>query len=127
MRTPVQITFHHLAPTPALQAEVRKRTDDLDTFFDGIVSCKVLIDAPHRHQHKGRLYRVRIEIGVPGDRLVFGRSPNEHVTHADPYVAVREAFRAARRRLEYYRQPLRGGQTLRNVLVPREADQTWIG
>ena len=65
-----------------------------------IVSCRVLIEAPHRHHQQGRLYRVRIEIGVPGEHIVVGRSPDEDSAHADPHVAVRDAFRAAKRQLE---------------------------
>jgi cold shock CspA family protein len=51
---------------------------------------------------------VRIEIGVPGDRIVVRRSPDEHAAHLDPYVAVRDAFREARRQLEDYARRTRG-------------------
>ena len=100
MQTPLQITFHQLPPNPALEADVRKWVDDLASVFDRIVSCRVLIEAPHRHHQQGRHYRVRIEIGVPGEHIVAGRSPDEDDAHTDPYVTVRDAFRAARRQLE---------------------------
>jgi hypothetical protein len=45
---------------------------------------------------------VRIEISVPGEHLVVGRSPDAHIAHEDPYVAARDAFRAAHRQLEDY-------------------------
>ena len=41
MQTPLQITFHQLPPSPALEADVRKSVDDLETFFDRIVGCRV--------------------------------------------------------------------------------------
>ena len=107
MQTPLQITFHQLPPSPALEADVRQRVDALATFFGRIVSCRVLIEAPHHHHQQGRHYRVRIEIGVPGEQIVVGRSPDEHAAHADPYVAVRDAFRAARRQLEDHVSRLR--------------------
>jgi len=107
MQTPLQITFHQLPPSPALEADVRKRVDELQTFFDRMTSCRVLIEAPHHHHHQGRLYWVRIEIGVPGAHVVVGRSPDENGAHADPYVAVRDAFRAARRQLEDHAARLR--------------------
>ena len=107
MQTPLQITFHQLPPSPALEADVRARVDELATFFDRIVSCRVLIEAPHNHHHQGQLYRVRIELGVPGERIVVGRSPDEDGAHGDPYVAVRDAFRAARRQLEDHVRRLR--------------------
>jgi ribosome-associated translation inhibitor RaiA len=108
MKTPLQITFHQLPPSPALEADIRGRVDDLESLFDGIVSCRIAVESPHRHHHQGQLYRVRIELSVPGDHIVVGRSPDEHAAHADPYVAVRDAFRATRRRLEAYVRRLRG-------------------
>jgi ribosome-associated translation inhibitor RaiA len=107
MQTPLQITFHQVPHSPALEADVRKWVDELATFFDRIISCRVLIEVPHRHHHRGRLYRVRIEIGVPGDHVVVDRSPDEDGAHADPYVAVRDAFRAAKRQLEDHVDSLR--------------------
>jgi len=108
MQTALQITFRHLPPSPALETQVRSSIDELETFFDGIVSCRVSIDAPHHHQHQGGLYRIGIDIGVPGDRIVVGRSPDEHSAHEDAHVALRDAFRAARRQLEDYVRRLRG-------------------
>jgi len=108
MQIPLQVTFHQLEPSPALEAQVRSWVDELETFFDRMISCRVLIEAPHHHQHQGRLYRVRIEIGVPGDSLVVTRSPDEHAAHEDAHVAVRDAFRAARRELEDYVRRMRG-------------------
>jgi ribosome-associated translation inhibitor RaiA len=102
MQTPLQITFHQLPPSAALEADVRSRVAELEQFFDRIVSCKVLVETPHRHQHQGRLYRVRIELGVPGQHLVVGRSPDQDGAHEDAYVAIHDAFRAARRQLEDY-------------------------
>ncbi len=101
MQTPPHITFHQLSPSEALEAQIRDRIDDLETLFDGIVNCRVSIDGPHRH-HQGGLYRVLIELGVPGDRIVVGHSSDENAAHADAHVAVRDAFRAARRQLEEY-------------------------
>ena len=102
MQTPLQITFRHFPSSPALEADLRARVDDLEKVFDRITGCRVLIEAPHHHQQHGQLYRVRIAIDVPGEHLVAGRSPDEHAAHEDPYVAARDAFRAAHRQLEDY-------------------------
>lgn len=108
MQLPLQITFHQLPTSPALEAYVRRWVDDLEKLFDRIISCRVLIEAPHRHHHQGRLYRVRIELGVPGERIVVRRSPDEHAAHLDAHVAVRDAFREARRQLEEFVRRMRG-------------------
>jgi ribosome-associated translation inhibitor RaiA len=108
MQTPLRISFHQLPPSPALEADVRARVDELEEVFERIVSCRVAIECPHRHHHQGQLYRVRVELDVPGDRIVVGRSPDRDATHEDPYVAVRDAFHAARRRLAEHAHRLRG-------------------
>lgn len=108
MQTQLQITFRQMPSSPALEADIRRRAEQLEEFFDRIISCRVLIEAPHHHQHQGRLYRVRVELGVPGEHIVVGRSPDECAAHADAHVAVRDAFRATRRQLEDHVRRRRG-------------------
>jgi ribosome-associated translation inhibitor RaiA len=100
MQTPLQVTFHQLPPSPALETDIRLRVAELEGFFNRIVSCRVSVEAPHRHHHQGQLYSVSIDIGLPGNHIVVSRSPDADETHADPYVAVRDAFDAAKRQLE---------------------------
>jgi cold shock CspA family protein len=45
---------------------------------------------------------VRIDLTVPGQELVVSRDPAENQAHTDAYVAVRDAFDAAKRQLEKY-------------------------
>jgi hypothetical protein len=107
MKTPLQISFHELPPSAALEATARRYAASLEKAFGRVVSCHVAIEAPHRHHHQGRLFRVRLEIGVPGRLIVVGRSPDEDTAHADAHVALRDAFRAARRRLRDHGTRLR--------------------
>lgn len=102
MQFPVQVTFDNVDPSPALETFVREHAAKLERFFDRIVACHVTIDAPHRHQHKGKLYAVRIDLTVPGDVLAVHRAKPDDHAHEDPRVAVRDAFDAARRVLEDY-------------------------
>jgi cold shock CspA family protein/ribosome-associated translation inhibitor RaiA len=87
-------------PSDAVEAKVRERVDRLETFFGRINACRVVVEAPHRHHRKGKIYHVRIEIGVPGRTLIVDRDPGQHHAHEDVYVAIRDAFDAARRQLE---------------------------
>jgi len=105
---PLQITFHQLPVSAALETDIRQLAADLEGVYPGIVSCRIRVEAPHRHQSQGRLYKIAIELGVPGDRLMVNRAPDEHTAHEDVYVAVRDAFRAARRQLEDYARRRRG-------------------
>lgn len=107
MTIPLQITFQNMAPSTAIEASVREKTARLERFADRIVSCKVVIEAPHRHHHKGKLYDVKLEISVPGKDIHITRSPGQNHAHEDVYVAIRDAFNAAGRQLEDHVRRLR--------------------
>jgi cold shock CspA family protein/ribosome-associated translation inhibitor RaiA len=116
MQTEPQVTFHHLDASPALETLIRGEIEELEQFFDAIVSCRVAIDAPPPNHHRqAGVYRVSIEINVPREQIAVGRAPGDHPEHADAYVAVRDAFRAARRRLEDYVRRLHGHVKARTV------------
>jgi ribosome-associated translation inhibitor RaiA len=108
MQTQTRITFLGIASSEALEAAVREEAAALERYFNGITSCHVTVSEPHRHQHRGRLYRVKIHVGVPGTELVVGHGDGARHGHEDPYVAVRESFAVARRELEDYARRLRG-------------------
>ncbi|MEX2631984.1 MAG: HPF/RaiA family ribosome-associated protein [Tistlia sp.] len=108
MQTLLQIAFHGMDPSPAVEARIRERVARLERLFDRLVSCRVVVEAPHRHGRQGKLYRVKVLIGVPGhDIEVAHNKPLDHA-HEDVYVAIRDAFDAAGRRLEDYARRIRG-------------------
>ncbi len=102
MKNPVQISFRGLPASPAVEAVVREKAQKLERFCDDIMSCRIMIDSPHRHHRKGKHYHVRIDLTVPGREIVVNRDPPEDPTHEDLYVAIRDAFDSARRRLQDY-------------------------
>jgi len=108
MRQPLQINFRDIPQSDAVEARVREKAGKLDKFYDQIMSCSVMIEAPHTHHHKGNLYHVRIDLTVPNGEIVVNRDPKEHQAHEDVYVAIRDAFDAARRRLQDYARKQRG-------------------
>ena len=108
MQTPLQITFHNMDHSPAVEARVRERAEKLDTLFDRITGCKVVIEAPHKHQRKGKLFNVRIDLTVPGKEIIANRDSGQNHAHEDVYVAIRDAFAAISRQLEDYARVLRG-------------------
>jgi cold shock CspA family protein len=102
MRLPLQITFRRMPHTEAIELAIRERAEKLDRFCDLVMGCRVVVEARHRRHHQGMLYHVRIDLTVPGDEIVVSREPALHHPHEDVHVAVRDAFDAARRRLEDY-------------------------
>ena len=108
MQVPVEITFRGVPRWDRAEDEVRKRATELERFYDRITSCRVLVEAPRLRQQKGQLYHVRIDITVPGREIVAKREPAPHGSHEDLYLAIRHAFRAARRQLQDYVRERRG-------------------
>jgi len=100
VRLPLQIVFRHMEPSAALEARVQELAAHLDQMSTQIMRCHVSIDAPHHHHHQGKLYEVHIELTVPGSEIVVSKQHRERHSHEDPYVALREAFKAAERQLE---------------------------
>lgn len=103
MQLPLQITFRNMAPSPALEARVRELASKLERFSDQMIRCHVVVEAPHhQHHEKGALFDFQVDISIPGKEIVIGHTHTKDPAHTDPYVALRDAFRAARRQLQDY-------------------------
>jgi ribosomal subunit interface protein len=100
MQIPLEIRFHNLEPSAAVEAAVRKRAEKLEKFADTIIRCQVTIEAPHKHQHRGNLFRCVITVRTPAGEIAVSRMPDDEHAHEDAYVAIRDAFNAAQRQLQ---------------------------
>lgn len=101
MQLPLEIAFHNLPQSDAVEAAVRERAAKLTRFFRSLIACRVVVEVPHRSpQHGPVSYRVRIDMSVPGEDLVVSRDPGSSQEHHDVYVAIRDAFNAAERQLK---------------------------
>lgn len=122
MILPVQTSFRNMDPSPAVVTRVEQEAAKLDRFFDKITSCRVMVEAPHRHHRRGEPFHIRIELGVPGRELVVTHAPKirpeleaEQVQkhqeieapHKDVYVAIQHSFKAMQRQLKDYVRCLR--------------------
>ena len=102
MQVPLQIKFQHMEPSAAIEARIRERCHKLQRFAEHVTSCRVTIHAPHKHQKKAGLYRVIIDITLPGEEVVVSHHSDQHHAHENVYVAMRDAFDAAQYQLEDY-------------------------
>ena len=103
MQARLQITTRGIEHSEALEAHIRDKADKLDEFFDRIMSCRVVVEMPHKHHHQGKQFNVRLDIALPGNEIVVNRDHAE-----DVYVALRDAFDAAQRQLEDHARKIRG-------------------
>ena len=103
MQLPLQIAFRDVARSAAVETAIREKADKLGQFFDRIMSCRVTVGIIQKHKHQGKLFNIRVDLTVPGAEIVVNRDKAE-----DIYVAIRDAFDAARRKLEDFAQRNRG-------------------
>jgi ribosome-associated translation inhibitor RaiA/cold shock CspA family protein len=100
MGIPLNITFRDMDSSPALEERIRDWTDKLERVFDRVDRCEVVIERPHKRHRQGQRVHVRITLSVPGPDVVVSHDHALDGAHEDTYVALRDAFLAARRQLE---------------------------
>ncbi len=121
MQIPLEIKFRRMEPSEAVEANIREKVAKLERHFDRIVSCRVVVEAPHRRQSKGKLFAVTVNVAVPGKELVVNHTGSKNHAHEDAYVAIRDAFAAAVRQLEDHASKIRGEV---KTHTPPEVDAT---
>ncbi len=97
MKIPLQVTSRNISLSKAADHTIRSKMAKLETFYDKIMGCRILVEKPHRHHQHGVLHNVRIDMTVPGAELVVKRE-----SHEDLQIAIRDAFDAVRRQLQSY-------------------------
>ena len=100
MSIDLHITFRGMESSPSADAQVRRRAEELEQFSGRITACRVTLESVERHHRHGRIYQVRVDLTVPGGSIVVNREPGRDHAHEDLHVAIRDAFDAARRRLQ---------------------------
>jgi len=78
---PLQITVRDLPPSEALEARIREKAAKLEEL--------------RKHHQQGRHFQVSVDVRVPGKEIIANRA-----RHEDVYVALRDAFDAAKRQVE---------------------------
>jgi ribosome-associated translation inhibitor RaiA len=94
-----EITFLGMDPVEATRVEVRAWFARLGALMDPVSSGRVFIEAVDEHR-KERLYRVRMDLETSRGLVAVCHAQGMNASHEDVYVAIRNAFRAARRQLE---------------------------
>lgn len=117
MKIPLQITFHGVAASDTVEQKIREAAANLEQFHDDIMSCRVVVEAPHRRHRKGTLYHLRIDVSVTGQELVVNRDPGDRDAHEDVYVMIRDAFAAMERQLRELSRK-KQGEVKRDLVAP---------
>jgi hypothetical protein len=103
MQRPLEIAFHGLHASSALEEEIRQHVRKLEGHCTDLISCRVTLESDggksQPHGHVG----VHIMLGFPGCDLAVTHEPHhgkDHRAHADARTALYDAFRVAERRVQ---------------------------
>lgn len=120
MTIPLQITFRQMDTSPALEARIRELVGRFERFSDNILRCHIIIEPLSGHSRQGALYEFRIALTLPDQEIAVCRTHPVDRAHEDPYVALRDTFRAARRKLQEYERKRRGDVKRHSTPAPGE-------
>lgn len=113
MQIPIQVTFHGMPQSAALDTAIRQHAGKLDRFHPHLISLRAVIEQVARHKQQGKEFTVRLDIKVKGGEIAINRDHDE-----DVFVAVRDAFDAARRKLEDHARRQRGDVKRKGASAP---------
>jgi len=104
MQQPLKITFRDIPHSDAVEANIREHAQNWTSSIDQIMSCRVMVEAPHGHHHQGKLFHVRIDLTVPGKELVASRAPVSITPRRCPMWRIRDAFAGGTAQLQNYKR-----------------------
>ena len=103
MRVPLQIAFHGIDHSDAVEESIRASAAKLEKLNDRIMACRVAVEGLNHGAERHRSsVRIRIDVTVPGAELVVTEGPDQGPTH-DVRAVLRRAFGAMERRLKEHR------------------------
>jgi len=111
MERPLEIAFHNMMSSAAIEDEIREHVGKLEHRFGRLVGCRVSVEKPHRQHRTGNLFEVHITLSLPGRELAISRQPQkakQRYANPDIHASIRDAFDAAERSLESFKGRVRG-------------------
>ena len=95
----LEIVFHGIDQSDAVEKIIKKKVHKLESYSDKIKSCRVVVDKPHNHHNKGTIYHVSLDVTLPDSNISIHNDQHDKHSHEDVYVAIRDAFDVAKRKL----------------------------
>lgn len=103
MEVPLQIAFKDLDSSEFIENLIRERAARMERLHSNIISCRVVVEVPHRSPESGKPpIGVSVEVEVPGRKtLLVGKDEQQrHEVKNDQYAVVSRAFDAVERQLK---------------------------
>jgi hypothetical protein len=108
MQSPLDVTFRGMSPSASVERSIDSWVARLEHRYGRIQRCSVVVDQPHHHHRHGNSFHIHLDLTVPGREIAVSREPARSFDHENVYVAVADAFRAARRQLQDHARIQRG-------------------
>lgn len=100
MQVPLEIRFQDVDRSEWSENFIRRQVERLERYADDMISCRVTITRPHRHQRSGQPYHVVVEVTLPPQMtLAAVVEPVEVPTQSELRNVLRDAFKAMERQL----------------------------
>jgi putative sigma-54 modulation protein len=101
MQTPVEIHFHGIEKSEAVEERVRWKVSKLEKHCGRMTRCRVVLEAPHRSPTKPKVFQIKVEISLPRRQPIVVSHEREG-SHASEelLLALRDAFEAALRKVD---------------------------
>lgn len=101
MLTPLEIAFHGLERSDAVEERIRSKFAKLEQHCERMTHGRVVVSLSARRAPMAKKYEVTIEIGLSGQQpIVVNYEPPVEEAQSDVMVALRDAFAAATRQVE---------------------------
>ncbi len=101
MQIPLEISFHGVDRSEWSEAFIQKQVERLERYAPDMISCRVAVELPHKHQHRGKAYHVRVEATLPPKHdLVATAEPLEVPTKVELRTVIRDAFKAMEKQVK---------------------------
>lgn len=109
MQGPTTISFKDTVRTPEIEDLIERKIAKLERFCGYMISCRVIIEQPQRHQERGNRHRVRIDMKVPpAHELIVDQMSSKGDMHDPLHVVITKAFHKAERQLKNLVEKQRG-------------------
>ena len=102
MTNTIDIKWHNLEHSTAVEAEIRKRFARILCYAGDITTARISIDQPHHPSRKPHAFHVLLEIHIPGTAIISHQPPTEHGSvqeKLDIFSLIHRTFDAAQRQL----------------------------
>ena len=102
MREPLQITYRRIEPSNSIETCVRDRVSALESCYDGIISCDVLIESGGSDRPRDQGLHIHLDVCLPDKELDVDRDAQWPAAGGNIIAEVQAAFSEMERQVKAY-------------------------